>query len=109
VKLDYNSATFTNTAGSQNGATVACDAGLRVVGGGVSTSGGYNQQQVNASYPSNPGSGVPPPGTTAWTAYVDNLSGGAQTFTVTVICTQPSSAPTVAGPSAGATAASKGE
>jgi hypothetical protein len=84
--LDYNSVTITNTPGTQAGGIVLCDQGLRVVGGGVSTQGTYNQQQVNASYPSA-NSGAPPPGgTTAWTAYVDNVGAVTRTFDVWVIC-----------------------
>lgn len=86
ARLDYNSVTIQNTPGTQAGGIVLCDAGLRVVGGGVSTQGAYNQQHVNASYPSA-NSGAPPPGgTTAWTAYVDNVGAVTRTFDVWVIC-----------------------
>jgi hypothetical protein len=108
VRLDYNSQTFANAATTQNGGTVPCDTGLRVVGGGVSTTAGYNQQHVNASYPSaGAGIGVPVPGSTAWTAYVDNISVSPASFTVTVICTQPSSPPTFTESPSGVSAVAK--
>jgi hypothetical protein len=42
-------------------------------------------QSVNSSYPTD-GTGTGNPGTTAWSAYVDNNSSGALGFTVYVVC-----------------------
>jgi hypothetical protein len=72
----------------------SCGSNLHVVGGGVLTDGGYAEQAVNSSYPSN-GDGSHNEGTTGWAAYVDNLSSSEQGFTVYAICAAVSS---VSGP-----------
>ncbi len=93
VALDYNSATFANPAADQYGNSgldfgeVPCDAGHKIVGGGVSTTSGA--QYVNDSYPSN-GLGTGAAGQSAWAADIVNLAGsGTPNFTVYAICTTP--------------------
>jgi hypothetical protein len=84
VHLDYNvSAFIPNPAMTQSSGTVACDPGMHVTGGGVSTTGFFSDfQEVNFSAPD---------GTTAWEAFVDNRGMGALSFRVYVICTDATS------------------
>lgn len=91
VALDYNSATFANPAAGQYGVPsgldfgeVPCDAGHKIVGGGVITTSG--DQSVNDSYPSN---GLGAAGQSAWAANIGNLGPTDENFTVTAICTTP--------------------
>jgi hypothetical protein len=89
VKVVYRaSGSISQDPFSQDSGVAQCDAGLYAVGGGVVTSGDYDQQQVNSSWPvpTNSSSNV----STAWGAYVDNISNVAQSFKVYVICVQPS-------------------
>lgn len=72
-------------AHSQYAGEAACGSNLHVVGGGVLTDGGYGEQAVNSSFPSN-GNGSGDEGTTGWVAAVDNLSSTTQGFTVYAIC-----------------------
>ncbi len=87
ASLSYVSADFGPfPAGTQYGGEANCAGGLHAVGGGVvsesATAGG---QTVNSTYPSD-GSGSGDPGTTAWSAYVDNASSNSLGFTVYAIC-----------------------
>jgi hypothetical protein len=80
-KLTYKSSTASAPASTDStGATVSCDSGQKVVGGGVKledpTSG-----LVDDSYPD---------GNAAWTAHVANGPGAARNFTVYAICTAAS-------------------
>jgi hypothetical protein len=91
VRVDRNFATRSQNGQTQEFLTVACDAGLTVVGGGVFAAGTFGQQNINSSYPSS---------TTTWTAYVDNFTANTPlNFTVYVNCasatqvTSPQGAP----------------
>lgn len=96
ASLDYVSADFgPYPARTQYAGEASCAGGRHAVGGGVISEGSNSgEQAVNSSYPTD-GSGSGDPGTTAWTAYVDNLSSGTLGFTVFVICAP---AGTVTGP-----------
>ena len=72
-------------AHSQYFGEAVCGANLHVLGGGVNSEGAYGEQAVNGSYPSK-GDGSGDEGTTAWGAWVDNLSSGQRSFTVYAIC-----------------------
>jgi hypothetical protein len=81
-------------AHTQYGGEAVCASGQHVVGGGVEASGDYAQQSVNSGYPSD-GSTTGTPGTSGWTAYVDNESPTMLGFTVYAIC---AAADSVTGP-----------
>ncbi len=82
-------------AGTQYGGEAACGGGLHVVGGGVVSDGSHaGDQDVNSTFPTD-GTGSGTPGTTAWSAYVDNRSSGPLGFDVYAIC---ASAASVSGP-----------
>jgi hypothetical protein len=101
-RLDYN---FVNlnvpaSAGRWRG-SVACDAGLRAVGGGGWVSGVAEQGSIVASYPSdgtNPAGNDPPIGNTGWSVIFDKhvTTGATTTLQVHVVCAQ---AQQVTGPS----------
>ena len=96
ASLDYVSADFgPYPARTQYAGEASCTGGRHAIGGGVISEGSNpGEQAVNSSYPTD-GSGSGDSGTTAWTAYVDNLSAGTLGFTVFVICAP---AGTVTGP-----------
>jgi hypothetical protein len=96
LSLNYVSQDFgPYPSGAQYGGEASCAAGQHALGGGVESDGvGAGDQAVNSSFPTD-GSGDGSAGTTAWTAYVDNTSGGALGFTVFVVCAP---AGTVTGP-----------
>ena len=96
ASLAYVSADFGPfPAGGQYGGEAACASGKHAVGGGVLSEGSNaGDQSINSSYPSD-GNNTGQPGTSAWTAYVDNNSTGPLGFTVYVICAP---AGTVTGP-----------
>lgn len=77
-------------AHSQYGTEVDCASGDHVVGGGVMTSGGYDEVSIDDSYPSD-GTGSGGPGTRGWTAFVSNLGATTGAFTVYAICAAASS------------------
>ena len=102
TKLDYNFVNLTvpTTAGRWRG-SVACDAGLRAVGGGGWVSAVHNQGAIVASYPSdgtNPGASDPPIGSTGWSIIFDKYvtTGATTTLQIHVVCAQ---AQQVTGPS----------
>ncbi|MFL5928556.1 MAG: hypothetical protein ACJ77E_16615 [Gaiellaceae bacterium] len=90
--LTYPSQSFSNPAANQYGASgvdfgdVACQTGLKVVGGGVHTSS--DVQLVNESYPTD-GTGTGTPGSSGWGATVDNEGRLDHSFTVYAICVNP--------------------
>jgi hypothetical protein len=88
--LTYVASEVTGSATSQDGGEAVCPAGLHVLGGGVYSEGDAGEQAVNSSFPSD-GKGDGQEGTTAWTAYVDNLTAGPLGFTVYAICGQADS------------------
>jgi hypothetical protein len=96
LSLSYVSQDFgPYPAGTQYGGEASCAAGQHALGGGAESDGvDAGDQAVNSSFPTD-GSGDGSAGTTAWTAYVDNTSGGALGFTVFVVCAP---AGTVTGP-----------
>ncbi|MFZ1881676.1 MAG: hypothetical protein WAU41_16145, partial [Gaiellaceae bacterium] len=96
LSLSYVSQDFgPYPAGTQYGGEANCAAGQHALGGGVESDGVHaGDQAVNSSFPTD-GSGDGSAGTTAWTAYVDNTSGGTLGFTVFVVCAP---AGTVTGP-----------
>jgi hypothetical protein len=76
--LDMNVASdFDNFAGDQSFGSVDCDAGMKVVGGGVFSSSPDTSVSVNSSWPLS---------STSWGAYVNNPSAFDETFEVYVIC-----------------------
>jgi len=87
--LAYPSMTFANPAANQYGTDgidfgdVPCTPGKKVLGGGVTTSGGG--QLVNESFPST-GTGTGAAGTAGWGATVENFGGTAESFTVYAVC-----------------------
>jgi len=66
-----------NPAGGQNSGSVACPAGKKVLGGGVSSTSGDLGHNVNSSYPTSE---------TTWRADVNNNSGQDRSFIVYAIC-----------------------
>lgn len=86
--LDYNSASFPNSAHSQDFGSVDCDPGQRAVGGGVFGSSGTDQS-VNSSYPAFEGTG--------WLAFMNNTGAFDASMTVYVICTDAASVSKVKG------------
>jgi hypothetical protein len=77
--LDYNqSDPIPVAAGMTAYGTVACDAGMNAVGGGVMSSG--SGMTVDSSWPS----------ATTWSAWMRNEAPDARTFNVYVICTSSS-------------------
>lgn len=73
-------------AGTQYGGEAVCTNGMHVLGGGVlAESSVPGDQSVNSSFPSD-GTGTGTEGTTAWSGYVDNASGGALGFSVYAVC-----------------------
>jgi hypothetical protein len=71
-----HSATFTNSAFTQNFGSVNCASGELRTGGGVFGSGGRTQS-VNSSYPF---------GTLGWGAFMNNNGSSALSFTVYAVC-----------------------
>jgi hypothetical protein len=71
-----HSATFTNSANSQNFGSVSCLSGEFRTGGGVFGSGG-RLQSVNSTYPI---------GSLGWGAWMNNNSGSTLSFTVYAVC-----------------------
>jgi hypothetical protein len=83
-KINYRSAAGTAPPSSVSvGATAACDAGQRVVGGGV---------RVDNPAPVFPVDSYPEPGGAAWTAHIGTDGSGGSNFTVTAICVPASAA-----------------
>jgi hypothetical protein len=72
----FTSDAIANPAGTQRVGSVSCPAGKKVLGGGVIGSGGTTHS-VNTSYPSSE---------STWRAYMNNTSGGDETFRVYAIC-----------------------
>jgi hypothetical protein len=77
-KATYKTAAGSAPAGLNGAATATCDAGQRVVGGGVRVDDPVDAFVVDA---------YPDTGNTAWTARVGNAGGAASGFTVYAICT----------------------
>jgi hypothetical protein len=106
INLYYKYGTIVNqtTAFHQDVGTASCGAGTYAVGGGVFSTGTYNTQHVNSSYPTFASSAV---AATGWGAYVDNVSSSTSLqFQVYVIC---SPAASVSGKTAGLTLAKTGQ
>ena len=77
-KVSYRSVASTAPPRGGNGATAACDAGTKVVGGGVRVEDPLNAFIVD---------GFPDAAGTVYTARVGNASDAPVTFTVFAICT----------------------
>jgi len=83
------SASIPNPAGAQSNGRADCPAGQSLTGGGV-FGAGFQQQNVNSSYPiDGPDADTVPDD--SWEAFVNNNSGSASTFTVYAICTTATS------------------
>jgi hypothetical protein len=73
-------------AHTQYGGEASCTGGQHAIGGGVvADSNLADRQAVNSTYPTD-GTGTGTPGTSAWSAYVDNNSAGDLGFTVYAVC-----------------------
>ena len=80
-RLDYNDTTFPIQPGATAlGGAIACDVGMRAIGGGAWGDPGL---VVNSSYPSDPTSDY---GSTAWSAFADNPTTQTLNLGVLVIC-----------------------
>jgi hypothetical protein len=84
IRVDMNSASCTaGASGLQYTCSVACDAGLTVVGGGAWTNGTYaDDERIVASYPS---------GRTGWAVKLDKHAGTPSSLFVYVLCVQATS------------------
>lgn len=84
-ELVYKEGAEVNIANNEQGAvSVDCDAGYRVVGGGVLGSSESPGEDVNSSYPSKRGSFEP--GNDGWAGFVDNTTGSTETAQAFAIC-----------------------
>lgn len=93
IALSYPSQAFANPAAGMYGVPdgvdfgdVPCLPGMKVVGGGVQTSG--VDQFVNESFPTD-GTGAGNAGQVGWGATVENTGTAAESFTVYAICVNP--------------------
>jgi hypothetical protein len=105
INLSYKYGSIVTQPGNhQDFASATCGAGTYAVGGGVFSTGGYNTQHVNGSFPTFATGAV---AATGWGAWVDNVSGlTTLQFQAYVIC---SPAASVSGKTAGLTLAKTGQ